>query len=271
MGKVALQFSAARRRATAQTNTPHRRLPSRACAGRGAALAEFVLVVPLLLFLTLALLQFALALHAKSQLDYATVVAARAGTMANASRATMGAALARAMTGYYGGGRNESQLLQSMARAAADLAAGHVRIEVLSPTVESFSDYNSPELQSRLHTNNARAIPNDDVGLIECPRDVPGCNPDPRKNRSGQTLADANLLQIRVTYGIPPVKQVPMVGRFFAWALTVFNPADSDAFRRALLAEGRIPLVAHTVLRMQSPAIEDHNLSNPGAGNNGTP
>ncbi len=228
-------------------------------------------MVPLLLFLILAILQFALAFHAKSQLNYATVVAARAGTMANASRAAMNVAFARAMTGYYGGGRNQSQLLQSMARAAADLAPGHVRIEVLSPTGDSFTDYNSPELQSRFNTKGARVIPNDDVGAIECPRDVPGCNPDPRKNRSGQTLADANLLQIRVTYGIPPAKQMPIVGRFFVSALGAFNPADGDAFRCALLAEGRIPLVAHTVLRMQSAAIEDHDRSKPGTGNNGKP
>jgi len=268
---AAIRLSAARLQLMAQGNPHRRRSPNRGRAGRGASLAEFVLVVPLLLFLILALLQFALAFHAKSQLDYATVVAARAGTMANASRAAMAAAFTRAMTGYYGGGRNESQLLQAMARAAADLSVDHVRIEVLSPTVESFGDYNSPELQRRLNTNNARVIPNDDVGLIECPRDVSGCNPDPRKNRSGQTLADANLLQIRVTYGIPAAKQVPIVGRFLVRALAAFNPMDSDTFRRSLLAEDRIPLVAHTVLRMQSPAIEDHNLSNPGAGNNGMP
>ena len=146
-----------------------------------------------------------------------------------------------------------------------------MRIEVLSPTVESFNDYNSPALQAQLNTGNARVIPNDNLGFIRCPRDVPGCNSDPNTNSSGQTLADANLLKIRVTYGIPQEKQMPMVGRFYTWALARMNPNDTDAFRSSLVQRGRIPLVAHTTVRMMSPPIEGGNGSNPGPGNNGNP
>ena len=46
------------------------------------------------------------------------------------------------------------------------------------------------------------------------------------------------------------------------------KPSKSFA---GLIADGRIPVVAHTVMRMQSPAIEAGNVSNPGAGNAGKP
>lgn len=239
--------------------------------GRGATLAEFIVVVPTLLMMVMAVLQAAFAFHAKSQLNYATLEAARAGAVNNASLASMALAFNKAMVGYYGGGTAQADLVRSYGRAAADLVAANVRIEVLSPTVESFEDYNSPALQAQLRTGRARVIPNDNLGFIRCPRDVPGCAADPRTNRSGQTLADANLLKIRVTYGIPREKQMPLVGRFYTWALDRMNPADADAFRRNLVRNGRIPLVAHAAVRMMSPAIEGGNASNPGPGNNGEP
>jgi Flp pilus assembly protein TadG len=237
---------------------------------RGATLVEFVVVIPTLLMMIMAVLQAAFAFHAKSQVNHATAAAARAGSFSNASVNAMAAAFTRGMVGYYGGGTSLPELAQAQGRAAADLAAANVRIEVLSPTIESFDDYNSPALQAQLNSN-ARVIPNDNLGFIRCPRDVPGCNSDPNTNRSGQTLADANLLKIRVTYGIPPEKQMPMVGRFYTWALAMTNPNDADAFRRSLVQRGRIPLVAHTTVRMMSPPIEGGNASNPGPGNNGNP
>jgi hypothetical protein len=238
---------------------------------RGATLAEFVVVVPTLLLMIMATLQAAFVFHAKSQLNYATVEAARAGSVSNASLAAMSGAFARAMTGYYGGGQTQGELARSLARAGADLSAANLRIEVLSPTRESFDDFHSPALAARMRLGNARVLPNDDLGHLRCPRDVSGCNGDPATNRSGQTLADANLLKIRVTYGIPRDKQMPMAGRFYTWAVRRMNPADPDPFRRALLDDARIPLVAHTTIRMMSPPIENNNGSNPGPGNNGRP
>ncbi|MDZ7657052.1 MAG: hypothetical protein U0997_14030, partial [Sulfurimicrobium sp.] len=101
--------------------------------------------------------------------------------------------------------------------------------------------------------------------------DVPGCNNDPKTNKSGQTLADANLLNLRITYGIPEKKQIPLAGKFMNWALGILNSGDPDAFRQGLVAAGRIPVVVHTVMRMQSPAYENANASSPGPGNDGVP
>jgi hypothetical protein len=240
---------------------------------RGATLVEFVVVVPTVLFMLMNLIQYGLLYHAKSQLNYATFEAARAGTTQNADPAAIRTAFTRAITGYYGGGTTTSQLATSYAKALADTTAANVRIEILSPTKESFDDYASPGLKSKLKLSS-RVIPNTNLAFIQCPMDVPGCNNDPKTNKSGQTLADANLLKLRVTYGIPERKQIPLAGPFMSGILKFIHEnisPDPDPFRVSLFNDGRIPVVAHTVMRMQSPAYENANASNPGPGNDGKP
>jgi Flp pilus assembly protein TadG len=237
---------------------------------RGATLVEFVVVAPTLLFLLMNLIQYGLLYHAKSQLNYATFEAARAGTVSSADPVAIRTAFTRAMTGYYGGGTTTAQLATSYAKALADTTAANVRIEILSPTKESFDDYASPALATKLGTSS-RVIPNSNLAFIKCPVDVPGCQNDPKSNASGQTLLDANLLKIRITYGIPERKQIPLAGKFMTWALGFLNSGDPDAFRAGLVAAGRIPVVTATVMRMQSPAYENANASNPGPGNEGKP
>ncbi len=235
---------------------------------QGATLVEFVIAGPLVLFILLVLMQYALLFHARSQLNYATFEGARAGTVANARPDAIRTAFERAMTGYHGGGTTTAELAASHARALAETP--FARIEILSPTRESFDDYHSPALAARLGASG-RAIPNTQLTHLVCPIDRPGCRANPATNVSGQTLQDANLLKLRITYGIPPSKQIPLAGPFMARALAVLDPADGDAFRARLIADGRIPVVAHTVMRMQSPAIEAGNPSSPGAGNAGRP
>lgn len=237
---------------------------------RGAALAEATVVLPLLLFTVLAILQAALVFYGKSNLNYATHEAARAGSVSNASLPAIEAAFQKALLPYYGGGTSAGELAATAGKAASDLGAA-VRIEILSPTQESFQDYNSPKLQAA-HKTSELVIPNVALDELTCPRDVPGCNADPKTNASGQTLLDANLLKLRVTYGIPPAKQMPMVGRFYTWALGKLGAGAGDPFKQALIEAGRIPVVTHTVMRMQSDAIRNAAMaSSPGPGNDGKP
>lgn len=243
-------------------------LPRRPIAG--ATLVEFVVIAPTLLMILLGLMQYATLFHAKSNLNYATFEAARAGSVDHAKPAAIHAAFTRAMTGYYGGGTTTTELANAYAKATADLSAGALRIEILSPAKESFDDYHSPALAQRLGSTT-RVIPNANLAFIKCPIDHPGCANDPASNQSGQTLLDANLLKLRVTYSIPKEKQMPLVGLFYTYALSVLNASDPDAFKKALIAKGRIPVVTHTVMRMQSPAIEAANASLPGPGNQGNP
>lgn len=226
---------------------------------RGATLIEFVVVAPTLLAMALAMLQIGLAFQAKSLLNYATFEAARAGSVRHADLVRIRRGFVRAMNAYYGGGRTTAELLRSAATAEADLATA-LRIEILSPTRESFDDYQSPAAARRLGVR-ARVIPSTHLALFVCPADRPGCNRDPAANRSGQSLADANLLKLRVTWGLPAGRQVPLAGRLFIWAQRTLTPGDPDAFRRGLLAAGRIPLITHVTVRMQSDAIENSAIS----------
>jgi hypothetical protein len=115
-------------------------------------------------------------------------------------------------------------------------------------------------------------IPNVGLDELDCPRDVPACPADPSRNASGQSLADANLLKLRVTYGIAPRKQLPLAGRFITWALGRLDAAQGDTFKQSLIDTQRIPIVAHTVMRMQSDAIRNEAMvSAPGPGNDGRP
>ncbi len=228
---------------------------------RGAGLVEFVLVAPTLLAMTMAALQYAMVFHAKFNLSYAALEGARAGALNHASPFSIRAALARALTPYYGGGTDLATLADSAARARADLSTA-LRIEILSPTRASFDDYHSSAAARRAGTDE-RTIPSSGLAFRSCPQDRPGCNHDPLHNASGQTLADANLLKLRVTWGLPPEKQMPLAGRFFVWAVRALNPDDGDRFRQQLLAAGRIPLIAHTTVRMHSDPIENASMVSP--------
>ncbi len=237
---------------------------------RGASLVEAAIVIPLLLFIFLGVLQTAMVFYAKSNLNYATFEAARAGSVNNADMAAITAAFQKALVPYYGGGNTTAELTAKLAQVAQDINTnGAMRIEILSPTTESFSDFNSPALQAQMRVTEL-VIPNVALDELSCPRDVPGCKSDSKTNSSGQSLADANLLKLRITYGIPQTKQMPLAGRFYTWALKQTGAAGADAFKLGLIQANRIPVVTHTTLRMQSNAVRNAAMvSSPGQGNAG--
>jgi outer membrane protein OmpA-like peptidoglycan-associated protein len=237
---------------------------------RGASLVELTVVLPTLTATVLGVWQSALVFHAKSHLNYATFEAARAGSVSNATVASVTQGLAKGLVAYYGGGLDTAELAERYGKVSSDLARG-ARVEFISPIRESFDDYDSPQVRQRLKVQ-ARAIPNLGIGHMACPHDRPGCASDPRTNRSGQTLSDANLLKLRITYGIPTSKQLPLVGRIYTWALDAVGAGSGDAFKQQLLDDGRIPVVSHVTVRMQSEPIENAAMvSRPGSATPGEP
>jgi hypothetical protein len=267
--------------------------PNKRPRQRGAGLVETIVVLPTLLLVIMCIWQAALVYRAKSALNYAALEAARAGSVENATVSSIQAAFRKALIPYYGGGRNYRELeatLERMLRDIDDPQRSELlsRIEILSPTQESFTDYQSAAAQTALNEAAERTarrertsaparitepvIPSVGLDRLVCPRDNSGCNSDPARNQSGQTLLDANLLKLRITYGIPPSKQMPLAGRLYTWALTRLGTGADDAFMQTLLQTRRIPIVVHTTLRMQSDAIRNSAMvSSPGPGNNGTP
>lgn len=232
---------------------------------RGSAMLEFVVVGPLISILGLGILQYSLMFFAQSQIDHASFMAARAGSMAHANVNSIRTAYQRALVPLYGGGRNTQELAESYLKAVADLTPQNLRIEVLNPTRQSFDDFATNQALNDGY--GARAIPNTGLALRADLHAVGAT--------SGQTLQDANLLKLRITHGyLPKVWLLGMIlNRYQQWL-----DAGNDRFNTQLIASGRVPLVTHITLEMQSEALEQKygsgsNLfaSSPGPGNNGRP
>lgn len=232
---------------------------------RGASLVEFAVVGPILTLIGLTLVQYGMLFFAKSQINHASFLAARAGSTGNASLEAVRKSYGVALAPLYGGGQSPGELAQAQAAAAADVAA-FTRIELLNPTRESFDDWHSSALQARLNESR-RVIPN---GHQDLPRDGGGNNRSQTGvgAGSGQTIQDANLLKLRVTHGYE--MRVPVVAGIYRAYLNWMDP-KTDAFHTRLIADGRVPVVTSVTLEMQSDAIEGETISVPGQGNGGQP
>jgi uncharacterized membrane protein (UPF0127 family) len=239
--------------------------PSGASAQRGSAMIEFAVIAPIITLIGLAVLQYGMLFFARNQVNHASFMAAREGAAANADMAAIHAAYVHALVPMYGGGQSPSELAASLAKADADLGAdgtGNVRIEMLNPTKESFADWNDPALQTALKTGSKRVIPN---ALLA----VKAANNQNVGAASGQTIQDANLIKLRITQGYLP--KVPLVNKIYTAYLRWLDP-QTDAFHSKLVNDGRIPVVTHVLVHMQSDAIEPAGpISSPGLGNDGTP
>lgn len=225
---------------------------------RGAAVVELVVVGPMLTLLGLGAVQHSLLFYAKNQLDHAAFLAARAGSVGNARLAAIEQAYAEGLVPLFGGGDDAPKLAAALAAAKVSLK-DRARIELLNPTRESFDDFNDPALQARLATGSRRVISN--RGLSFKPA---GVGP-----ASGQTLQDANLIKLRITYGVKPA--VPIIGSIYKVYLK-WQDNGADAARTRMIFDGLVPVVSHVMLQMQSDAIEpDAPVSSPGPGNGGEP
>ena len=233
----------------------------------GATTTEFVVVGPLLVLLSMAILQYGLLFFTKNQVNHAAFLAARAGSMEHANLDKVREAYVRGLVPVYGGGRNPSELAASYVRAQADTAP-YLKIEMLNPTKESFDDFNDPALQAVI--GKGKAANGGDARVINnAYQYAPPASQTGIKPNSGQTLQDANLLKLRITHGYEP--KVPFMNKLWVGALKATDNG-SDTHRTALLKAGRIPVVTDVVVHMQSDAIEPTNpVSTPGMGNNGTP
>ncbi|MFZ5528717.1 MAG: OmpA family protein [Pseudomonadota bacterium] len=254
--------------------TPRFSVPDRQ---RGAAMLEFAVVGPLLTLLGLASVQYGLLFNAKNLINHASFMAARAGSTGNAKLDTVEQAYLRGLIPLYGGGRTVQETGESLAKATADMA-GNVQIELLNPTRESFDDWNDPRLQALFKTGGKRVIPHrhlahnlndrsvlENLGNSRELRDVQGSLVKPS---SGQSLEDANIIKLRITHGYEP--KVPLVGRVYAIFLKWLDVKDS-AFETRLIESGRVPVVSHVTLQMQTDPIETTQVSIPGMGNGGQP
>jgi hypothetical protein len=263
-------------------------------AQRGASMVEFLIIAPILLLMGLGLVQFGMVFHAKSALNFALQEAARVGAVNNGDVAAIRDGLIAGLVPFMGGGRSQQDLLETRGRVAMELemggAGGWIRLRQLSPSPQSFSDWAEDSFDEG--GNRVREIPNASLPVLRCTRQpnsglagtrastaCPTGGGEPIGTDSRQTLSDANLLKLEMTYGVKLT--IPLINRVVGRALammagcetpapqrlgalnlgtpTVETPQPANcAYYNARNAQGevepRIPVNLAVTVRMQSPA-----------------
>ncbi|MBI5926297.1 MAG: DUF192 domain-containing protein [Aquabacterium sp.] len=245
---------------------------------RGAALVEFAVVGPLITLFGLGTAQYGLLFNAKNMVNHSAFMAARAGSFGNANIDTIRTAYIRGLIPLYGGVKNVGDIAPLLTKIGED-TVGHIKIEVLSPTKESFEDWNDPRLQKLLDTKGKRVIPNRNLArnlsdksalmALGVNHTVSNIENNWVKSKSGQSLQDANILKLRITHGYEP--KVPVMKTIYMAYLRWLNTEPAADFRTLQIESGRIPIVSHVTVQMQTDAIESDNTSIPGMGNAGKP
>lgn len=223
---------------------------------RGVSLVEFTIVFPFAVLFVLTLIQTGFIYMAKLQLNHATFMAARAGSVNNANTGVIRSALQRGLNPFY----QDSTTSNDSARLAAAHAKALVdttlpwglQVKVLNPSAEAFQDFGVRDPK-----NGKLYIPNDN---LEWRGTQIGAH-------SGLNLRDANLLKVHVMYGYE--LKVPLMAGVLRRVMcggtsgvdafgnvSVWNSAFALS-RPALCiyyANGRIPIESSAIVEMQSRA-----------------
>ncbi|MDP1612850.1 MAG: TadE/TadG family type IV pilus assembly protein [Sulfuritalea sp.] len=176
----------------------------------GQATIEYIYVLPILLLLLLASLQFVFIYEAKQTLNYATFVGTRAGALKNGSMAAIQDGLAAGLAPLFAhkiGAATELDAVKLGRRTAKTELANPLlaKIEIVNPTPGALAGFGTE-------------IPNDNLMYR-----------DPAITKDGMNVQDANLLKVRVTYCVRLV--VPIVkNMIFGYAVaTPTAPAKIDS------------------------------------------
>lgn len=245
---------------------------------KGASLAEFIVVTPMVILLGMLGVQYTLMYNAKSNLTYAGYEAARAGAIHHADPQKIQEGLLKGLLPYLSANGNgvlkSNNAVSNTLDNAAILTkaklteAPFMKVEIISPNKQAFDDFNNPTLQQMLKTTH-KVIPNKQTDF-ENLQDKVGSS-------SGLTIAEANVLKLRVTYGYKP--EIPLAKNLFS-SLYAFLMGPKDSYSMKLLADNRIPMVVDVSAQMLSPPVENGLATvayNPGgapsipAGNNTLP
>ena len=268
--------------------SPVRRLPAARRTMAGMSMVELVVAVPVLLAVGMGLVQFIMVYHARQSAEYALQEAARAGAVDHARPEAMLKGLARGLVPWkYGATSMTDKLaleLAEYARLQATMASGNTvaqtavgvavtdtlfDLKQLSPSTESFEDWAQPRLNEARGVIDRQEveIPNDNLdNRREKTQPASGVagyrGREPIGTRSGQTLADANMLRLEMTYGVK--LKVPGISALVLKSLKHWHGCDSvvglagnvarqDDRCRYYLA-GFIPVQTVATVRMMSPA-----------------
>jgi hypothetical protein len=193
-------------------------------------MVESLIALPLLFMVGLGAVQFALVMHARQALNFALIEAARAGSVGHAEAGAIRLGLSRGLVPWLYGANDLGEYALNLARAAVHIrqgeAIGWMHLAQLSPTNASFDDWAEPARDANGGLMaDIREIPNDNLAARAEASGAPAVGA-----ASGQTLADANLLRLRLDYGVPLV--VPVVGRLISLAVRVWSGCEIGSPKR---------------------------------------
>lgn len=216
----------------------------------GHSLIELIIGGAIVLALVTAVIELLFLYKAMTQLQQATFEAAREGIVNNATASAITNGFIRHSIDIHGGASTPAELVQAQARATLAVApilnpiwnshnAGYT-LEILNPTREAFDDFGvvGPQHRQRFIPNSWQHVK--DPTLIG--------------ETSGVNIHDANILKIRITYGVP--LRMPVIGSMIGAVLRVADPSN----RRYYDAQPvRIPVTSTAVMHMQSDPIENED------------
>lgn len=210
-------------------------------------MVEFIIVTPVILLLLFGAFQIALIYHAKTALNYATFEAARFGAVSNLRMSEMENAFARGMAAIHTHNPTSDDVMCAREVVYREIESGFVRIQVINPPPGAFAD---EELLDTSIDDDA-VIPNDNLMYRNAVA------------TTGLTIQDANLLKIRASYCY--ALYVPYINRVLGILLTNEESEScpgctgaftgGGSFERGCLENGRFPIHAQAIVRMQSPAM----------------
>jgi Flp pilus assembly protein TadG len=232
----------------------------RAKRTRGQAMVEFLVIYPALIFMLFGVIQWSLIYQARSTLNHAALLAARAGAVNNGSKTEMKKGLAAGLTPLFAKEATAAGYLAARTRAFTEISVANLAsFTVINPTAAAFSDFGQARLDAAGPAGD-RELPNDTLTYRNTAAGA----------TSGISVQDANLLHVRVSYCYRLI--VPVVGRmihavsntlpFFDYSLQSHGMSDPfgigaapavDSCTRPLVQGPRIRIQSEAVVRMQSP------------------
>lgn len=210
---------------------------------RGAAVVEWVISLPLLLLVGLGCLQWLLIWEARSALNYATLLAARAGAVHSLEIKKMEEAFDK---GVY--------LFDQHAHTRGLTGFRDYRIRILNPTVEAFKDFGEASSEAEPCGEGAISHRECEIPIDRLERR------DPKVGKlSALNIQDANLLKIEVVYAFE--LKVPFIAPILGRWIRATLPFRSEEYLLSLGGLSRlnrsyfaIPITTTATVRMQSPA-----------------
>jgi hypothetical protein len=241
---------------------------------RGASIIEFAIIAPLLILFGLGVVQTGQVFHGKSALNFALQEAARMGAVSHGDITKVQQGFTRGLVPYMGGSTSRLDFervwtTRVLPEFALGSTTGWIRMNQLSPSPESFADWAENAFDAS--GNPVRQIPNANLAILRCTR-APNGGVGGSKNSSAcpggerigsasqQTLADANLLKLELTYGVR--MSIPIINRVVGATLA----AAAGCRAPENVQVGALNL-GDTVLESAQPAKCAHYLARDARGN----